>query len=158
MKIILTETQYNRLRQTIDDLYDKLNRGEKLTPYDEIKFKRFSKHIERGGDESDFTNDEMDSNPNEGMVFNYELNGKTFKFVFSEIITNENDIELSGEILYDGDKYHGVIVVDKSGFLTDFDFYNIDNVDSKLQDILKKNKTYYEIENFIIEEIVPKLL
>lgn len=158
MKIILTETQYKRLRETIDDLYDKINRGEKLTPHDEIKLKRFSKHVEKGGDESDFTNYNIDTDPNEGITFDYDLNGKTFKFKFSEITTNKDEIELSGTISYDDNTYYGVIAVDKSGYLIDFDFYNINDENIKLQDILKKEGTYFEIEYFLVEEVIPKIL
>ena len=69
-----------------------------------------------------------------------------------------DEIEYYGEITFNGDEFLGVIATDKRGYLIDYDFYNtLSDEDVRLQDILTKEDSEAEIENFFQEEIIDTL-
>ena len=80
------------------------------------------------------------------------------KFEFSEEINKGDEIEYYGEITFNGDEFLGVIVTDKRGYLTDYDFYSVlSNDDVRLQDTLKSEDSESEIQNFFQEEVINNL-
>jgi hypothetical protein len=70
----------------------------------------------------------------------------------------DDEIEYYGEVTFMGDEFLGVIVTDKRGYLADYDFYNtLSDEDIRLQDVLKKEDSDLEIQNFFQEEVIPTL-
>lgn len=164
MKIIITESQYKMLSENFDevlDLYSKMKKGEELKPFEKDMLKSFKKHTERGGDPEDFIfndDDIYDIDEREGMRFKYNLKGRPFRFEFSEEMDKGDEIEYYGEITFNGDEFLGVIATDKRGYLIDYDFYStLSDEDVRLQDILTKEDSEAEIENFFQEEIIDTL-
>jgi hypothetical protein len=164
MKIILTESQFNYLKENLDqvlDLYSKMNRGEDLKPSEKDILRAFKSFTERGGNPEDFIFDIEDVHKvdeREGMRFKYNLKGRPFRFEFSEEINKGDEVEYYGEVTFNGDEFLGVIVTDKRGYLMDYDFYSVLNDDDvRLQDTLKSEDSESEIQNFFQEEIINTL-
>lgn len=164
MKYIITQKQYNLLKESLDDvldLYSKKNKGEKLKPSEMDILRVFDKFQKKGGNPEDFifnSDDIYDTDEREGMKFKYNLKGRPFKFEFSEEIDKGDEIEYYGEITFNGDEFLGVIVTDKRGYLIGYDFYNVSSDDDiRLQNILKNESSESEIQNFFQEEIIPTL-
>lgn len=164
MKYIITQKQYNLLKESLDDvldLYSKKNRGEKLKPSEMDILRAFDKFQKKGGNPEDFifnSDDIYDTDEREGMKFKYNLKGRPFKFEFSEEIDKGDEIEYYGEITFNGDEFLGVIVTDKRGYLIGYDFYNVSSDDDiRLQSILKNESSESEVQNFFQEEIIPTL-
>jgi hypothetical protein len=165
MKIIITQKQYNLLKESFDDvldLYSKKGKGETLKPSEMDILRAFDKYQKKGGNPEDFVfnPDEYydDVDEREGMRFRYDLKGGPFIFEFSEEIDNGDEIEYYGEITFMGDEFLGVIVTDKRGYLVNYDFYSVlSDEDIRLQDILKKEDSDAEIQNFFQEEVIPSL-
>ena len=164
MKIILRESQFNYLKENLDqvlDLYSKMNKGEDLRPSEKDILRAFKSFTERGGKPEDFIFDmenvhEVDER--EGMRFKYNLKGRPFRFEFSEEINKGDEIEYYGEVTFNGDEFLGVIVTDKRGYLMDYDFYSaLNDDDVRLQDTLKSEDSESEIQNFFQEEIINTL-
>ena len=155
MKIILKESQFNYLKENLDqvlDLYSKINKGEDLKPSE--------KDILRAKPEDFIFNmeDVYKVDEREGMRFKYNLKGRPFRFEFSEEINKGDEIEYYGEVTFNGDEFLGVIVTDKRGYLTDYDFYSVlSNDDVRLQDTLKSEDSESEIQNFFQEEVINNL-
>jgi hypothetical protein len=161
MKIIVTESQYKNLKENFDqvlDLYSKMNGGEELKPSEKDVLRAFKRFTEKGGNAEDFIfdmDDVYDTDEREGMRFKYILKGRPFVFEFSEEINKGNEIEYYGEITFNGDEFLGVIVTDKRGFLTDYDFYStLSDDEVRLQDIIEKENSDHEIENFFQEDVI----
>lgn len=164
MKFIITQKQYNLLKESLDDvldLYSKKGRGETLRPSEMDVLRAFDKHQKKGGNPEDFVfnqDDVYDTDEREGMRFKYNLKGRPFVFEFSEEIEKDDEIEYYGEIRFNGDEFLGVIVTDKRGYLTDYDFYStLNDDDVRLQNILKDESSESEIQHFFQEEIIPSL-
>lgn len=164
MKFIITQKQYSLLKESLDDvldLYSKKGRGETLRPSEMDVLRAFDKHQKKGGNPEDFVfsqDDVYDTDEREGMRFKYNLKGRPFVFEFSEEIEKDDEIEYYGEIRFNGDEFLGVIVTDKRGYLTDYDFYStLSDDDIRLQNILKDESSEAEIQHFFQEEIIPTL-
>jgi len=164
MKFIITQKQYSLLKESLDDvldLYSKKGRGETLRPSEMDVLRAFDKHQKKGGNPEDFVfnqDDVYDTDEREGMRFKYNLKGRPFVFEFSEEIEKDDEIEYYGEIRFNGDEFLGVIVTDKRGYLTDYDFYStLNDDDVRLQNILKDESSEAEIQHFFQEEIIPTL-
>jgi hypothetical protein len=164
MKFIITQKQYSLLKESLDDvldLYSKKGRGETLRPSEMDVLRAFDKHQKKGGNPEDFVfnqDDVYDTDEREGMRFKYNLKGRPFVFEFSEEIEKDDEIEYYGEIRFNGDEFLGVIVTDKRGYLTDYDFYStLNDDDIRLQNILKDEGSESEIQHFFQEEIIPTL-
>lgn len=107
MKIIITQKQYNLLKESFDDvldLYSKKGKGETLKPSEMDILRAFDKYQKKGGNPEDFVfnPDEYydDVDEREGMRFRYDLKGGPFIFEFSEEIDNGDEIEYYGEITF----------------------------------------------------------
>jgi hypothetical protein len=164
MKFIITQKQYQLLKESLDDvldLYSKKGRGETLKPSEMDVLRAFDKHQKKGGNPEDFSfnqDDVYDYDEREGMKFKYNLKGRPFTFEFSEEMEKDGEIEYYGEVTFNGDEFLGVIVTDKRGFLEDYDFYStLSDDDVRLQDVLKKEDSDLEIQNFFQEEVIPDL-
>lgn len=145
------------IKENIDDILDKISAGENLTPSDKRKLDSYTKHLQSGGSERNFTySDEPDYHDYRGKTFKYEIGGKPLTFKFDEKSASDEGFDYFGQITYDGDEYIGGIFTDENGFLIDFDFYNSSDEDStRLQDLLKDFK--YELQHFFQEEVVPEI-
>lgn len=164
MKFIITQKQYNLLKESLDDildLYSKKSKGETLRPSEMDMLRAFDKHQKKGGNPEDFVfnqDDVYDMDEREGMKFKYNLKGRPFRFEFSEEIDKGDEIEYYGEVTFNGDEFLGVIVTDKRGYLVDYDFYStLTDDDVRLQNILKDEDSEAEIQNFFQEEVIPSL-
>jgi hypothetical protein len=164
MKFIITQKQYQLLKESLDDvldLYSKKSRGETLRPSEMDVLRAFDKHQKKGGNPEDFVfnqDDVYDIDEREGTRFKYNLKGRPFTFEFSEEMEQDDEIEYYGEVTFMGDEFLGVIVTDKRGYLVDYDFYNtLSDEDIRLQDVLKKEDSDLEIQNFFQEEVIPTL-
>ena len=149
MKIIITESQYKTLTENFDsvlDIYSKKNKGETLKPSELDVLKVFNNYVKKGGTPEEFVFNQDDVygfDEREGMLFNYNLNGRPLQFEFSEETETENDVEYFGEITFDGDEYLGVIVTDK-------------NV--RLQELLIVENSDAEFRNFLQEMVINVLI
>jgi hypothetical protein len=164
MKFIITEKQYNLLKESLDDvldLYSKKGRGEKLKPSEMDVLRAFDKYQQKGGNPEDFVfnqDDVYDIDEREGMKFKYILKGRPFTFEFSEEIEDNGEVGYYGEVTFNGDEFLGVIVTDERGYLLDYDFYStLSDDDVRLQNVLKDEDSEAEIQNFFQEEIIPSL-
>lgn len=164
MKFIITEKQYNLLKESFDDildLYSKKSRGETLKPSEMDMLMAFYKYQQKGGNPEDFVfnqDDVYDIDEREGMKFKYNLKGRPFTFEFSEEIEDNGEVGYYGEITFNGDEFLGVIVTDERGYLLDYDFYStLSDDDVRLQNILKDEDSDAEIQNFFQEEVIPSL-
>jgi hypothetical protein len=164
MKFIITQKQYQLLKESLDDvldLYSKKGRGETLKPSEMDVLRAFDKHQKKGGNPEDFVfnqDDVYNIDEREGMKFKYNLKGRPFTFEFSEEMEQDDEIEYYGEVTFMGDEFLGVIVTDKRGYLVDYDFYStLSDEEIRLQDVLKKEDSDLEIQNFFQEEIIPTL-
>jgi hypothetical protein len=164
MKFIITEKQYNLLKESLDDvldLYSKKGRGEKLKPSEMDVLRAFDKFQKKGGDPEDFVfnqDDVYDTDEREGMKFKYDLKGRPFTFEFSEEMVDNGEVGYYGEVTLNGDEFLGVIVTDERGYLLDYDFYStLSDDDVRLQNILKDENSESEIQNFFQEEVIPTL-
>ena len=88
MKIILKESQFNYLKENLDqvlDLYSKINKGEDLKPSEKDILRAFKSFTERGGKPEDFIfnmEDVYKVDEREGIRFKYNLKGRPFRFEF----------------------------------------------------------------------------
>jgi hypothetical protein len=161
MKIRITESQFKGLiKENIDDILDRINDigFENLKPSEKRKLSHFQKHLEKGGTEEDFVYDEEpEVDEMSGKKFQTTINGKPLVFVFTEKIKDSNnDLELIGEIFYDGNEYLGTIVTNDTGILLDYDFYDSLNLGgSRIQSVLKND--IHELEYFFETVIIPEL-
>jgi hypothetical protein len=164
MKILISESQYNHIRESLDqvlDLYSKMGKGDELKPSEKDILKSFKKFTEKGGNPEDFIydmDDVYEIDEREGMRFKYNLKGRPFRFEFSEEIDKGDEIEYYGEVTFNGDEFLGVIVTDKRGYLIEYDFYSVLSDDEvRLQDLLRQESSDKEIENFFQEEVIDRL-
>lgn len=164
MKIIITEKQYDLLKESLDnvlDLYSKKNRGENLKPSEMDVLRAFDKYQKKGGNPEDFVfnqDDVYEIDEREGMRFKYNLKGRPFTFEFSEEMEKDDEIEYYGEITFNGDEFLGVIITDKRGYLLDYDFYSVlSDEEVRLQHILKSEDSDAEIQNFFQEQVINTL-
>jgi hypothetical protein len=165
MKIIITESQYKFLTENFDsvlDIYSKKNKGETLKPSELDVLKVFNDYVKKGGIPEEFVFNQDDVygfDEREGMLFNYDLKGRSLQFEFTEETETENDIEYFGEITFDGDEYLGVIVTDKNGYLIDYDFYStLTKGDVRLQELLIVDNSDAEFRNFLQEMVINVLI
>jgi hypothetical protein len=133
MKIIITESQYKKYKH----LFEQSVYGDE--DYDS---------------NTGYGNEEYDTK--EGMTIEGEIKSLPVKFTYSEMKEIENgEIEYYGEVTFNGDEFLGVIVTDKRGFLTDYDFYStLSDDEVRLQDIIEKENSDHEIENFFQEDVI----
>jgi hypothetical protein len=164
MRIIITQKQYGLLKESFDDvldLYSKKGRGETLKPSEMDILRTFNKYQKKGGNPEDFVfnqDDVYDYDEREGMRFKYTLKGRPFTFVFSEEMEKDGEIEYYGEITFMGDEFLGVIITDGRGYLIGYDFYStLSDDEIRLQDVLKRENSDSEIQNFFQEEVIPNL-
>lgn len=164
MKFIITQKQYDLLKESLDDvldLYSKKSKGETLRPSEMDMLRAFDKHQKKGGNPEGFVfnqDDVYDIDEREGMKFKYNLKGRPFTFEFSEELEDNGEVGYYGEVTFNGDEFLGVIVTDKRGYLSDYDFYStLSDDDVRLQNILKDEDSDAEIQNFFQEEVIPAL-
>jgi len=89
MKYIISESQYNRIKESLDDvldIYSKKGRGETIRPSEMDMLKAFDKHQKKGGSPEHFVfnqDDVYDIDEREGTKFKYNyptiLNQGLFK-------------------------------------------------------------------------------
>lgn len=158
MKYKITESQYRRLiKENVDDILDRISAGENLRPSDKRKLNAYSKHLDTGGRESNFEySDHPEYVEKEGKVIKSTLADQPIEFIFSEENELEDGIiEYSGKIWFGGNQYIGVIATDKSGYLIDYDFYDIDTPDERLRYVIEGLE--HELDNFFQTEVIPTL-
>lgn len=144
MKIVITENQFKKykglLEQFVDDFDDDFE------------------------DDYKSDNDEYDIDKKEGMVFKTEIATMPLKLTYShKNKISENETEYYCEVIYYGDEFLGVFVIDKRGYLTDVDFPSVVSEvgeDVRLQDVLKDlgREYYYEFEHWLDSEVIPVLM
>jgi len=164
MKYIISERQYNRIKESLDDvldIYSKKGRGETIRPSEMDMLRAFDKHQKSGESPEHFTyntEEDYDIDEREGTRFTYKLNGRPLTFEFSEEIEKEDEVEYYGEIRFDGEEFLGVIATDKRGYLTDYDFFStLSDDEVRLQDILKDEGNEAEVQHFFQEEVINGL-
>ena len=142
MKIIITESQYKKFKHLLEqDVYD-------------------DEEYSNAG----YGNEDYGVADKEGMVFKTEIAGMPLKLTYSHTTqVSENEFEYYCEVVFYGDEFFGVYVIDKRGYLTDVDFPSvISEVDEdvRLQDVLKEmgSKYYYEFEHWLDSEVIPSLM
>ncbi len=144
MKIVISENQFKKYRKLLESFVDDFEDE----PEDDYK--------------SD--NDEYDIDKKEGRVFKTEIASMPLKLTYShKNRISENETEYYCEVIYYGDEFLGVFVIDKRGYLTDVDFPSVVSEvdeDVRLQDVLKEmgREYYYEFEHWLDSEVIPVLM
>ncbi len=144
MKIVISENQFKKYRKLLESFVDDFEDE----PEDDYK--------------SD--NDEYDSDKKEGRVFKTEIASMPLKLTYShKNKISENETEYYCEVIYYGDEFLGVFVIDKRGYLTDVDFPSVVSEvdeDVRLQDVLKDmgREYYFEFEHWLDSEVIPVLM
>lgn len=144
MKIIITENQYKNYKRLLEQFVDDFD--------DEFE------------DDYKSDNEEYGIDKKEGRVFKTEIASMPLKLTYShKNKISENETEYYCEVIYYGDEFLGVFVIDKRGFLTDVDFPSVVSEvdeDVRLQDVLKDmgRKYYFEFEHWLDSEVIPVLM
>ncbi len=144
MKIVISENQFKKYRKLLESFVDDFE--------DEPK------------DDYKSDNDEYDIDKKEGRVFKTEIASMPLKLTYShKNRISENETEYYCEVIYYGDEFLGVFVIDKRGYLTDVDFPSVVSEvdeDVRLQDVLKEmgREYYYEFEHWLDSEVIPVLM
>jgi len=144
MKIVISENQFKKYRKLLESFVDDFEDE----PEDDYK--------------SD--NDEYDIDKKEGRVFKTEIASMPLKLTYShKNKISENETEYYCEVIFYGDEFLGVFVIDKRGYLTDVDFPSVVSEvdeDVRLQDVLKEmgREYYYEFEHWLDSEVIPVLM
>lgn len=178
MKIVITESQYQKLVENIekiDDILDKLGEigYENLDNEEKMTLNRYSEWL-NSGQKGDFMGEITPKNTNfedkSGQKWSKKLaDGTTFTFQFDydEI---EEDVELYfGTVYWGGKEWIGCIVAEKDGELGLLDF--AEDTDLESYDVETEedpSNTKYltdnlgdlndEVDFFIEEEIIPELM
>jgi hypothetical protein len=135
MKIIITESQYNKYKHLFEQ-----------SVYDD----------EENDSNDEYSNDETYTK--EGTIIEGEIGSEPIKFRYAEENELENgEIEYYGEILFKGEKYSGLFATDKRGYLIDVDFPLYFDEEVRLQDKLKDMELYYEFEHWLDSEVIPSV-
>ena len=144
MKIVISENQFKKYRKLLESFIDDFEDE----PEDDYK--------------SD--NDEYGIDKKEGRVFKTEIASMPLKLTYShKNRISEDETEYYCEVIYYGDEFLGVFVIDKRGYLTDVDFPSVVSEvdeDVKLQDVLKDmgREYYFEFEHWLDSEVIPVLM
>jgi hypothetical protein len=144
MKIVISENQFKKYRKLLESFVDDFE--------DEPK------------DDYKSDNDEYDIDKKEGRVFKTEIASMPLKLTYShKNRISENETEYYCEVIYYGDEFLGVFVIDKRGYLTDVDFPSVVSEvdeDVRLQDVLKDmgREYYFEFEHWLDSEVIPVLM
>ena len=144
MKIVISENQFKKYRKLLESFVDDFE--------DEPK------------DDYKSDNDEYDIDKKEGRVFKTEIASMPLKLTYShKNKISENETEYYCEVIFYGDEFLGVFVIDKRGYLTDVDFPSVVSEvdeDVRLQDVLKEmgREYYYEFEHWLDSEVIPVLM
>lgn len=161
MKVIITESQYNRLvesKKVVDNILNKITQdGYDSLSIDEKKYlKYYSEHINNGGDPEEFVDPSEKYDDREGKVIKGEISGQPIQFTYSEEIENDGETEYYGEVKFNDDEFLGVIMKDKRGYITGYDFYSVmSDDDVRLQSVI--GNLNYELINWFSEEVIPQL-
>jgi len=105
-----------------------------------------------------------DIDKKEGRVFKTEIASMPLKLTYShKNKISENETEYYCEVIFYGDEFLGVFVIDKRGYLTDVDFPSVVSEvdeDVRLQDVLKDmgREYYFEFEHWLDSEVIPVLM
>ncbi len=143
MKIIITESQYNKYKHLFEEsvYYDDEEEGNSNNNYDD------------------------NENPKEGTKVKGNIGDKSivFKYHYEDVIEDGN-IDYYGEILFNDNEYYGYFTTDKRGYLIDVDFpvnsYKVDSSQGEpdtLQSELKKMGLYYDFDNWLDSEVIPTI-
>lgn len=98
-QILRMKSMMGIIKENIDDLLDKMNRGEELTPDEKNKMQEYSEHIKNGGTDNNFNyqgttqngNNEVETTDNEVDV-NSLLEQKIYKY-YEDIYKNSYYVE-----------------------------------------------------------------
>lgn len=178
MKIVITESQYQKLVENveiIDDILDKLGEigYENLNNDEKMTLNRYSEWLNSGqkgefmgemtpknDDYDDKTGQKWSTKLADGSVFN-------FQFDYNEI---EDDVELYfGTVRWGGKEWYGCIVAEKDGELALLDFAEdteLESYDSDTEEDPTETKNLVdslgdlndEVDYFIEEKVIPELM
>jgi len=155
MKIILTESQINVLAENQDvffNLVKKIKSGgvESLKPSELTLYRKYEKHIKKGGELDDFVDvDEYDDKY--GMVITSDIPDlQGLKFIYEEVMDlDDEDIEsdpkldgmvsVGGQVGWeDNNMYTISFAVTPSGFLVDYVISNLDDFKESSDEFFKE--------------------
>jgi hypothetical protein len=181
MKIVITESQYQKLVENIeiiDDILDKLGKigYENLNNDEKMTLNRYSEWL-NSGQKGEFMgeitpkNTDFEAKIGEKFTTNMSDNSElTFTYDYSDILKHEN-IHY-GTVKWHGEEWVGLIATDKNDKITEIDFvleqdfYLDSDVESfseyddsnekRLQDEIGKD--YKRLEYFFQEDVVPFLV
>ena len=182
MKIIITESQYQKLVENIeiiDDILDKMGEigYENLENDEKMTLKRYSEWL-NSGKKGDFmgeiTPKNTDFEAKSGEEFSTFLSDGSelsFRYDYSDILDTEN-IHY-GSVNWHGEEWIGLIATDKGDEITEIDFvldqdsfqtydsedqmagYDEEN-EKRLQDELGKD--IHQVKYFFQEDVIPNLV
>jgi hypothetical protein len=182
MKIIITESQYQKLVENIeiiDDILDKMGEigYENLENDEKMTLKRYSEWL-NSGKKGDFmgeiTPKNTDFEAKSGEEFSTFLSDGSelsFRYDYSDILDTEN-IHY-GSVNWHGEEWIGLIATDKGDEITEIDFimdydalqsYDEDDEmggydegrEVRLQD--EVGKDIHQVKYFFQEEVIPNLM
>jgi hypothetical protein len=161
MRIKITESQLNRLlNEDIYDLFKKVGEvGEdKLTPSEKKTLSALKKHMDMGGDVDEFEYEEDTSFvEGRGKVIKSKISNMPISFEYDDKITLDDEtIEFYGTVIFGGISYFGMVISDRKGYFIEYDFYDEERPDIRLQDVVEGLE--HEIENFFQEDIINQLM
>jgi len=142
MKIIITESQYKRIKHLLEQ-----------SVFDDEEYRN-----------DDYGNESYGIQDKEGMVFKTDIGGMELKLTYShKNQLDDNQEEYYCEVVFYGDEFFGVFVIDKRGYLIDVDFPSVISEvgeDVRLQNVLKDmgNEYYYQFEHWLDSEVIPSLM
>jgi len=182
MKIIITESQYQKLVENIeiiDDILDKLGKigYENLENDEKMTLNRYSEWLNSGKKGEFMTQNDQEMGKWEAKIgeeyTTYLEDGSefSFRFDYEDILDDEN--LYYGSVNWHGEEWIGLIATDKKGNLTEIDFvldqdsfqtYDSDDdlagydesKEKRLTDELKDQGA--RVKYFFEEEVIPTLM
>ena len=182
MKIVITESQYQKLVENIeiiDDILDKLGKigYENLENDEKMTLNRYSEWLNSGKKGEFMTQNDQEMGKWEAKIgeeyTTYLEDGSefSFRFDYEDILDDEN--LYYGSVNWHGEEWIGLIATDKKGNLTEIDFvldqdsfqtYDSDDdlagydesKEKRLTDELKDQGA--RVKYFFEEEVIPTLM
>jgi len=182
MKILITESQYQKLVENIeiiDDILDKLGKigYENLENSEKMTLNKYSEWLNSGKKGEFMTKNDQEMGKWEAKIgeeyTTYLEDGSefSFRFDYEDILDDEN--LYYGSVNWHGEEWIGLIATDKKGNLTEIDFvldqdsfqtYDSDDdlagydksKEKRLTDELKNQSA--RVKYFFEEEVIPTLM
>lgn len=172
MKYFITESQLRFIMENeeIDRILDKISSDgiDSLSVYEKKYLDSYSQH---DGHESEFVDPETardmdDEKRGEEITSDIpQLEGMTFRYE-DRLDLDDNEFEVAGDLMFDGEKYYVMFLTNKSGELLDYSVSKeyLENDTEEFKNEMKskfpnmsEDRLFSMFEYFLEQEVIPNL-